>query len=112
MSNVEDKLAGLRVICPKASFLSEAGKEYVFLPSLKITTEGKVIEMDALLRPGEHSGYKTRLFLAQPLPGKGLGGGWSVHSICGRTWHTWSWNNVPETLPLPQMLLEHLWALR
>jgi hypothetical protein len=107
-----DKLVSLREICPEASLISDGGKEYVFLPGLKITTDGKVVVVDALLRPGEHSGYNTRLFLAEPLPSKGRGGGWSVHAILGRTWHTWSWRNVPETLPLPQMLLEHLWALR
>lgn len=109
---LEDRLAGLRVICPGAAWFSDGGKEYVFLPSLKITTDGKIVVMDALLRPGEHSGYKTRLFLAESLPSKGRGGGWTVHSICSRTWHTWSWRDVPDTLPLPQMLLEHLWALR
>lgn len=112
MNSEDDKLAGLRAVCPEASYVLDSGKEYVFLPRLKITSDGEVTEMDALLRPGEHSGYKTRLFLAQPLLSKGRGGGWSTHTIYGRTWHTWSWNNVPESLPLPQMLLEHLWALR
>jgi hypothetical protein len=112
VSGIDEKLAGLRAICPEVCSLSEGGKEYVSLPKLKIPTDGNVIEMDALLRPGEHSGYPTRLFLAQPLPSKGRGGAWTVHQICGRAWHTWSWRNVPETLPLPQILLEHLWALR
>jgi hypothetical protein len=112
VSAVHDQLVSLRAICPEAALLAEAGKEYVLLPQLKITTDNRVVQMDALLRPGEHSGYRTRLFLAQPLPGKGRGGGWTAHSIFGRTWHSWSWNNVPETLPLPQLLLEHLWALR
>jgi hypothetical protein len=108
----DDKLAGLREVSPEAVLLSDGGKDYIFLPGLKITTDGKVRTMDALLRSGEHSGYSTRLFLAEPLPSKGQGGVWSVHSICGRTWHTWSWRDVPENLPLSQMLLEHLWALR
>lgn len=112
MNSEDDKLAGLRAVCPDASYISDSGKEFIHLRNLKISTDGKVTEMDALLRPGEHSSYQTRLFLAQPLPGKGRGGGWTAHTICGRTWHTWSWNNVPATLPLPQMLLEHLWALR
>ena len=112
MSEIEDELDELRAICPEVSSISDGGKDYLLWPQLKVTTDGKVLRMDALLRPGEHSGYRTRLFLAEPLPGKGRGGGWSVHSICGRVWHTWSWKDVPETLPLPQMLLEHLWALR
>lgn len=112
MNLADDRLADLREICPQARAETEAGKDYIFLPGLRIESDGKVIVMDALLRPGEHSGYRTRLFLAQPLPGKGRGGGWSVHTILGRTWHSWSWQGIPETLPFPQMLLEHLWALR
>ena len=108
----EDRLAALRDLCAGVAFLTDAGMEYVYLPALKIQTDGRVIVMDALLRASEHSGYPTRLFLAQALPGKGLGGGWSVHTIGGRTWHTWSWKGVPPTLPLPQILLGHLWALR
>ena len=112
MTDAGDKLESLRAICPEAVLLHDGGKEYIFLPNLKIPSDGAVLIIDALLRPGEHSGYNTRLFLGQPLPSKGRGGGWTAHSIGGRTWHTWSWRNVPETLPLPQMLLEHLWALR
>jgi hypothetical protein len=112
VTDTEDRLTGLRAVCPEAYGLCEGGKDYIVLPRLKITTDGEIVEMDALLRPGEHSGYRTRLFLAHPLPGKGHGGAWTSHSICGRTWHTWSWNNVPETLAYPQMLLGHLWALR
>ena len=108
----EDRLAGLRIVCPKAEVLIDAGKEYIYLPGLRITTDARVVVMDALLRAGEHSGYPTRLFLAEPLPGKGQGGGWSAHAIAGRTWHTWSWKGIAETLPLQQILLGHLWALR
>src|SRR5712691_1176554 len=102
---VEDRLAGLRTVCPAATWITEGGREYVLLPGLKITTDSKLVVLDALLRPGEHSGYPTRLFLAQPLPSKGRGGGWSVHTICGRAWHTWSWRDVPKNLPLLQILL-------
>lgn len=109
---VEDRLDELRAVCPQLTQLFEAGREYIFLPNLAVATESKVVVMDALLRAGEHSGYATRLFLAQPLPGKGRGGGWSAHNICGRTWHTWSWRDVPAELPLLQILLGHLWALR
>jgi hypothetical protein len=109
---VEDRLSALRTVCPMAEPVTDAGREYVYLPGLKITTDGRVVVMDALLRAGEHSGYPTRLFVAQALPGKGQGGGWTSHTICGRTWHTWSWKGVPDSLPLLQILLGHLWALR
>jgi len=105
-------LSGLKRICAGAEWVTEGGKDYVLLPGLKVLTNGASVEMDGLLRPGEHNGYKTRLFVSEPLPGKGNGGAWSVHTICGRTWHTWSWNNVPEDIPLVQMLMGHLMALR
>jgi hypothetical protein len=109
---VEDRLVSLRSIYPGATLVVDGGREYILLPDLKITTDGKVVVMDALLRPGEQSGYPTRLFLAQALPTKGRGGGWSAHVICARTWHTWSWRDVPADLPVLQILLGHLWALR
>ena len=109
---VEDRLVSLRSICPGATLVVDGGREYILLPDLKITTDGKVAVMDALLRPGEHSGYPTRLFLAQALPGKGRGGGWSAHVICARTWHTWSWKDVLPDLSLLQMLLAHIAAFR
>ncbi len=92
--------------------MTEGGKEYILLPNLKFTSDGAEVVLDALLRPGEHSGYPTRLFLARAFPSKGQGAGWSVHTILGRTWHSWSWNGVPSDLPLPQILLGHLWVLR
>jgi hypothetical protein len=112
VAEVDHRLEGLRTVCSKPEFLTDAGREYIYLPQLKVTTDGRIVTMDALLRAGEHSGYPTRLFLAQALPGKGQGGGWSAHTICGRTWHTWSWKGVPENLPLLHILLGHLWALR
>ena len=112
MITADERLADLRALCPEVCWLTDGGKHYVSLPKLKVLTDGRNVEMDALLRPGEHSGYPTRLFLDRPLPGKGRGGSWTAHQICGRIWHTWSWRNVPESLPLSQMLLEHLWALR
>lgn len=108
----EDRLAGLRSLCAGAAFVSDSGKGYVSLPKLRFTSDNNVIEVDALLCPSAHSGYPTRLFLARPLSGKGQGGQWSVHTICGQTWHTWSWGGIDADLPLLQILLGHLRALR
>lgn len=110
MSVTEDQLAGLRDIYPEVRRLSEGGKEYAYIPQLKVTIDGLVKTMEGLLCPEELGGYLTRLFLSEPIPNKATN--WSAHTICGRTWHTWSYNNIPATLPLPQILLEHLRALR
>lgn len=112
MSGVGDRLGELAGVTREAEVVHDGGRDYIYIPKLKVLTDGTVREIDALLRPGEHNGYTTRLFLAECLPGKGKGGAWSTYSIGGRTWHTWSWNKVPADLPLAQMLIEHLVALR
>ncbi len=93
-----------------ARFMNDAGIEYVYLPQLKIHSAGQVCTLNALLCPAQHGGYTTRLFLSEPIPNKG--NNWSVHTILSRTWHTWSWNNVPANLKLVQILSAHLRALK
>jgi hypothetical protein len=105
-----DPLGELRSICAGARMLMEAGHHYIDLPGLTFLSNGSVIRRDGLLSIEPHSGYTTRLFLSTPVPGKG--NNWSVHTIVGRTWHTWSWNNVPANLRLAEILAEHLRALR
>jgi hypothetical protein len=102
----------LHSICPEAEGVSEGGKDFILLPNLKFTSDGEEVVVDALLCPSEHSGYPTRLFLARAFPSKGQGAGWKSYVIIGRTWYTWSWKDVPAALPLPQILLGHLWVLR
>ena len=97
----------LKQICAAVHEMPEGGINYIYLPSLKVS-ESEVV--DALLCPQQHSGYTTRLFLSRPIPGKGAN--WSVHTILSRTWHTWSWNNVPANQRLAEILAQHLVALR
>lgn len=98
----------LRAISPGAQEMTEAGIRYVFLPALKLPCAPGVA--DALLSLQQHSGYATRLFLSQPAVGKG--NNWTTHHILGRTWHTWSWKDVPATIRPVEILLGHLGALR
>jgi hypothetical protein len=100
----------LRALCEKPAAMTEGGTRYIYLPQLKFVAAGIQRESDALLCPGPHNGYTTRLFLSAPIPERGAN--WSQWQIFGRTWHTWSWQNVPANLPMIQMLLEHLRALR
>jgi hypothetical protein len=108
MTNVA--LESLIGIAPDAEELSEAGTTYILLPKLKVATGDIVKVLDALLCPMQHNGYSTRLFLSEPITNRGAN--WTQWQIFGRTWHTWSWNNVPANISLPQMVLEHLQALR
>ena len=106
----EEQLAGLRAICERPERLVEGGIAYVLLPRIKIVAAGASRMVDALLCPGPHNGYLSRLFLSEPVPQRGAN--WTQWQIFGRTWHTWSWQSVPANLPLIQMVLEHLRALR
>jgi len=104
------QLEALSAVSPGARPLVEAGIDYVYLPGLRVVTGDTERVMDALLCPMQHGGYVTRLFLADPISGRGAN--WSEHHICGRTWHTWSWQGVPATMTLVQILTAHLKALR
>jgi hypothetical protein len=87
----------------------EAGQTFVSLPGLKIPVGDTLLERHALLTLQEHSGYTSRLFLSEPIPGHGTG--WTIHTVLGRAWHTPSWNNVMPGRPI-EMLLSHLRAYR
>lgn len=100
----------LQAIVPGAIVMRDGAIDYVFLPGFKMQVAGTERMLDCLLCPVQHGGYTTRLFLSERLTQRGQN--WSVHNILGREWHTWSWNDVPPTLPLMQILLAHLGALR
>jgi hypothetical protein len=106
-----EELAALQAACPGASVLSEGNNIFVHLPRLRISSGGQTYETDALLLPHqapEYGGYTTRLFLSSPTP-KPVG--WTTVTALGRTWSTWSWNNVPATDPLIEILGNHVKAL-
>lgn len=104
------QLSTLSDLCVGPQVVTEVGTEYVLLPKLRFESSGQAQEMDALLCPSQSGGYQTRLFLSAPLSQRGAN--WTTHYLCGRAWHTWSWNGVPASLTLPQILLAHLGALR
>jgi hypothetical protein len=105
-----EQLASLSPVCAQAQVMAEAGTDFVVLSKLRVRVNGQVHELDAVLCPAAHSGYATRLFLSQAFPQKG--NNWTVHQLLGRKWHTWSWQGVPADLPLVQILMCHLDALR
>ncbi len=104
----EDAMHELRQVCPGAQEMVEAGISYIYLPGLKHPSAPG--SLDGLLCPQLYGGYTTRLFLSAAVPGKGSN--WSTHTILGRLWHTWSWNNVPANQRPAEMLAQHLRALR
>lgn len=112
----DDQIADLRAVYPGCKVVEDGGRPYIFIPQLPVTVQGERRDMDALLCPWQHGGYTTRLFLARPIAERSMIGSqaanWTVHNILAREWHTWSWQGVSADLPLPQMLLAHVSALR
>ncbi len=100
-----ESLAELRQVCPAAASASEAGQEFVDLPGLNIPVGADIQVRDALLTLQEHSGYVSRLFLSEPIAGRGQN--WNSFTVLGRSWHSPSWNGVAPGRPL-EMLLQHL----
>lgn len=90
--------------------MTESGQSYIYLPRLSLPAGCQPPQVEGLLCPHGRDGYATRLFLAQPVSGRGQN--WTVHRILDRTWHTWSWNNVGAQLRPAEILAEHLRALR
>jgi hypothetical protein len=95
---------------------TEAGGRFVFLPQLKVEVGTQIKVMDALLSISTHSGYSTRLFLAEQISERptvdGRAANWTQHQILGRNWWTWSWQGVPPDPPWIRILLAHLRALK
>ena len=105
------QLDALRVVCPGAAVVQEGSVQYVHLPKLRLPPSCGSVETEGLLRPGAGpDGYTTRLFLGRPCPGKGQN--WSVSQILAKTWHAFSYNNVPADLPLIEIFSNHFKVLR
>jgi hypothetical protein len=104
-----DHLSELQTAYSDAKILSDGGIEYAYIPKLILVNGNNSIEMEALICPQMRDGYSTRLFLSAPVPNKGQN--WTQHQILGRTWHSWSWKNVPANQSLVQILMGHLPAL-
>ena len=101
-------LTEFNVLYPGSRQMTEQGRQYVYIPALKLP--GHAGTCEALLCLSEHSGYTSRLFLAHPIPNKGQN--WTVHRIFDKVWHSWSWQNVvPSGKPL-SVLANHLQALQ
>src|SRR5262249_54542435 len=105
-----EALQELSEICGEVTEMSEGGRTYLYLPKLKLPSGCPLAVVEGLLCIQEHSGYATRLFLSCAIAGRGAN--WTAHHILGRTWHTWSWNNVSASLRPTAILAEHLRALR
>lgn len=105
-----EHLQEVRLVCIQAEAMVEGGQDYIHLPALTLPAGCNPRQVDALLCLSQHSGYPTRLFLAQPTTGRG--NNWTTHVIFGKTWYTWSWNYVLSAIRPMEILAEHLRGLR
>jgi hypothetical protein len=106
-----DEFEELKVVCPSAKALTDGLLDLVHLSKLPLEINGQLIEMpEALLCLSGHQGYLTRLYLSQPVPKNELN--WQIETIVGRSWHTWSWQGIPQTHRPAQILAQHIRALR
>ncbi|USN88266.1 MAG: hypothetical protein H6779_02365 [Candidatus Nomurabacteria bacterium] len=105
----QEQLNELGHQCERVEVLADGPHHFILLTNLELISDGKVVVMDALLCPFAHTGYATRLFLAEPLSHKQKN--WTIHQLLGRNWHTWSWKGVEANQRLSQILASHLTAL-
>jgi hypothetical protein len=108
--SLDESLRALRALNPDARIMPEGNLGLIFLPAQGIEVAGERQTVDLLLCPHEHSGYQTRLFFDRPFAQRATN--WTVHTLLGRGWHTFSWNGVRADQPWEQILLAHLAVLR
>ena len=90
---------------------TEGGITYVHLRRLKLPANCTPAVLDALLCLGQREGYPTRLFVSEAITSpSSKAGNWNTSSVLARSWHSWSWNNVPANQRPAEILASHLRA--
>lgn len=103
-------LEELKLVCPAAEMMQEAGRTYFLLPNLSLPEGRQPAIVDGLLCINERDGYPTRLFLSAPITARG--NNWNSFQILDRLWHAYSWKDVPSNQRAVQILSGHLQVLR
>jgi len=104
--NAQNGFEQLKAAFPDAKTVVDGAVGAIYLPAAKFKAGGADRQMSLLLYPEKHGGYDTRLFFEQEIVGRGQN--WTPHVVAGRAWVAPSFNHVPPTLPLLQMLAAHL----
>lgn len=107
----DNELASLRDLSPQASVVRDGPVECVLLPQAHLTTAAGTVVMDTVLCPTGQGSYTTRLLLERQVTTKQTLN-WCQVSLLGRTWWTWSWNNIPAGQPWLKIFAEHARLLR
>lgn len=111
MTDIAKEFEALKALYPDAVLHSECGKEVVFIPRLKFTNNGSLVEREAILYPWDRDGYNSRLFLSQQVSAP-KAQNWTAHSLLSRTWYACSWQGVNNNLSWVEILACHLRAFQ
>ncbi len=112
MRDWDGELAALKRLCPGLDRWTDGGRIIPFLPALQFDAKGKAVTRDALLWPHERDGYPSRLFLAEQAPSRQALNWNLTFNLQGRVWHSWSWKDVSNAMPLTAILAGHLRAFQ
>jgi hypothetical protein len=94
----------------EVSYRTDGWRQLIFMERLKFFANGSERTMDALLCLNHNNpSYPTKLYLAERLGGSL---NWNEEAyILGRRWFTFSWRDVPASLPYIDIVAAHLRAL-
>jgi hypothetical protein len=111
MSVDDPDLVRIAMFCEgDVSYRIDGSHRLVLMQGLRFLAAGVAQKMDALLGLDRNNAtYPTKLYLE-----KQLGGGlnWNEEAqLLARKWYSYSWKDVPNTLPLFDILAAHLAAL-
>ena len=73
-----ETVAELQGVCPGAALKSEAGRNFIDLPGLKVPVGNAIMVRDALLSLEGDGSYTSRLYLSEPIAGRGAN--WTQHT--------------------------------
>ncbi|MDB5388769.1 MAG: hypothetical protein JWM11_4415 [Planctomycetaceae bacterium] len=95
--------------CEEVQEHTENNIPYVHLRRLTLPANCTPEVVDALLCLGLREGYPTRLFVSEQITSpSSKAANWGAFSILGRSWQSWSWNNVPANQRPAEVLASHL----
>lgn len=105
----------LKAYCESVSSAVEGSITFLLLKALRLPAGASAATVDALIRLGDSGdGYATRLYLSQRVVGPSkIALNWNSNDqrILEQNWFAYSWKAAAD-LPLEEILLEHMKALR
>lgn len=105
----------LKAHCESVSKAVQGNVTFLLLKALRLPAGASPEIVDAMLRLGDNGdSYATRLYLSQrAIGGSKVALNWNVNDqrILEQNWFAYSWK-APASLPLEEILLEHLKGLQ